>query len=84
MPKKVRLTRMIGRMGDVVYDLNHLPFSGFQSIQIFQGRTNFSREGQFVVLWDRFCLQQIQGGQQMKANQESVDLPESAGKFKPY
>jgi HSP20 family protein len=36
MPRKIRLTRMIGRMGEVVHDLNSLHFSGFQSMQGWQ------------------------------------------------
>ncbi len=51
MPKKVRLTRMIGRMGDVVYDLNHLQFSGFQSIQGWQPDICAYRYDDRIEIW---------------------------------
>lgn len=51
MPRKVRLTRMIGRMGDVVHDLNSLHFSGFRSPDGWQPDITAYRYDDRIEIW---------------------------------
>lgn len=52
MPRKVRLTRMIGRMGDVVHDLNTLHFSGsFRSPEGWQPDITAYRYDDRIEIW---------------------------------
>ena len=51
MPKKVRLTRIIGRMGEVVHDLNTLHFSGFCSIQGWEPDITAYRYDDRIEIW---------------------------------
>jgi len=51
MPRKVRLTRMIGRMGEVVHDLNNLHFSVFCSIQGWEPVITAYRYDDRIEIW---------------------------------
>lgn len=51
MPKKVRLTRIIGRMGEVVHDLNAMHFSGFCSIQGWEPDITAYRYDDRIEIW---------------------------------
>lgn len=51
MPRKVRLTRMIGRMGEVVHDLNNLHFSGFCSVQGWEPDVTAYRYDDRIEIW---------------------------------
>lgn len=51
MPRKVRLTRMIGRMGDVVHDLNCLHFSTFHSPEGWQPDITAYRYDDRIEIW---------------------------------
>lgn len=51
MPRKVRLTRMIGRMGDVAHDLNNLHFTGFRSNQGWQPDITAYRYDDRIEIW---------------------------------
>lgn len=51
MPRKVRLTRMIGRMGDVVHDLNNLHFSTFRSPEGWQPDITAYRYDDRIEIW---------------------------------
>ncbi len=51
MPRKVRLTRIIGRAGDVAHDLSNLHFSDFQSIQCWTPEINVYRYDDRFEIW---------------------------------
>ncbi|MEM1442894.1 MAG: Hsp20/alpha crystallin family protein, partial [Verrucomicrobiota bacterium] len=51
MSRKVRLTRMIGRTGDVAADLSRLHFSGFQSPQGWVPEINAYRYDDRFEIW---------------------------------
>jgi HSP20 family protein len=51
MPRKVRLTRMIGRMDDVVHDLNSLHFSSFRSTGGWQPDITAYRYDDRIEIW---------------------------------
>jgi len=51
MSRKVRLTRMIGRTGDVAHDLSKLHFSQFQSTQGWAPEINVYRYDDRIEIW---------------------------------
>lgn len=51
MSRKVRLTRIIGRTGDVAHDLTNLHFSGFQSTQGWSPQINVYRYDDRFEIW---------------------------------
>jgi len=51
MPRKVRLTRMIGRMDAVVHDLNSLHFSSFRSAEAWQPDITAYRYDDRIEIW---------------------------------
>ncbi|MEM9017173.1 MAG: Hsp20/alpha crystallin family protein [Verrucomicrobiota bacterium] len=51
MSRKVRLTRMIGRTGDVAQDLSRLHFSSFQSPRGWEPEINLYRYDDRFELW---------------------------------
>lgn len=51
MSRKIRLTRMIGRTGDVAHDLSSLHFSGFQSIDGWTPDINVYRYDDRFEIW---------------------------------
>ncbi|MEM1444352.1 MAG: Hsp20/alpha crystallin family protein [Verrucomicrobiota bacterium] len=51
MSRKVRLTRMIGRTGDVAADLSRLHFSGYQSPQGWVPEINAYRYDDRFEIW---------------------------------
>ncbi len=51
MPRKVRLTRMIGKTGDVAHDLSSLHFSGFHPIEGWKPDINAYRYDNRFEIW---------------------------------
>lgn len=51
MSRKVRLTRMIGRMGDVVHDLHSLHFSDYRSPEGWQPDITAYRYDDRIEVW---------------------------------
>lgn len=51
MSRKVRLTRIIGRTGEVAHDLTNLHFSGFQSTQCWSPQINVYRYDDRFEIW---------------------------------
>ena len=51
MSRKIRLTRMIGRTGDVAHDLSCLHFSGFQSVDGWVPEVNVYRYDDRFEIW---------------------------------
>ena len=51
MSRKVRLTRMIGKTGDVAFDLSNLHFSGYRSTQGWTPEINAYRYDDRIEIW---------------------------------
>ena len=51
MSRKVRLTRMIGKTGDVAYDLSNLHFSDFRSPDGWRPEINAYRYDDRIEIW---------------------------------
>ncbi|HRQ88029.1 MAG TPA: Hsp20/alpha crystallin family protein [Bacteroidia bacterium] len=51
MSRKVRLTRMIGRIDDVVYDLNRMHFSAYRSPEGWQPDITAYRYDDRIEIW---------------------------------
>ncbi len=51
MPRKVRFTRMVGRMGDVVHDRNSLHFSSFRPLEGWRPEITAYRYDDRIEIW---------------------------------